>query len=179
MAQDLKTLIPQTRRAIDGPAATAPDAPSTTLDDDQVKALIADAVAELIFHTGGLFGHELVVTGRDDAYNAPDEWEVDPDLELPEATVIVSQAALNHFFHVVRDLKVQEAIRDEGGEWSYSLSAQLLVERMRYLIRLRDDSLAKVEAQHPIPTVFVSILHERDRLVAEAVEPYYSGVLMP
>jgi hypothetical protein len=179
VAEDLRTLIPQTRRAIDGPAATAPDSPSATLTDDQLLGLIADAVAEVIFYTGGLFGHELIVTGRDDVYGAPSEWEIDPELAEPEKTVIVAQAALDHFFSVVRDIKVAETIRDEGAEWSYQLSAQLLIERVRYLTKIRDEALMVLQAEHPVPTVWVSLLHERDMAVALAIEPYYRGALMP
>jgi hypothetical protein len=171
MAEDLKTLIPRTRRAIDGPRATDAAAPSTTLSDAQLLGLIADAVAEVVFYTGGVFGHQLVVTDRDATYNAPNAWAVDPELTEAEATVIVSTAALNHFFYVAQDLKVQEAIRDEGSEWSYSLSAQLLLERVRHLQRDRDQALELVEAQQAVSTVWVNLLHERDRYVAEAIEP--------
>jgi hypothetical protein len=178
-AGDIRTLIPQTRRAIDGPTAVEATSPSATLTDDQLNGLIADAIAEVIFHTGGLFGHELLVTDRDDIYRAPSEWALDPELAEPEKTVIVAQAALNHFFSVVRDIKVAETIRDEGAEWSYQLSAQLLIERVRYLTKLRDEALSVLAATYPVPTVWVSLLHERELAVARAVEPYFEGVLMP
>lgn len=178
MAEDLKVLIPRTRRAIDGPAATTPDAPSTTLDDGQVKALIADAVAEVIFYTGGLFGHELQVTHRDESYGAPDEWAVDPELTEAAGTVIVATAALNHFFHIIRDLKVQESIADEGSSWTYSLSAQLLTERVRYLQRVRDDALELVEGAGTL-TAFVDLVHGRDRAIVHAIESYHGPALLP
>lgn len=170
MAEKLDALIPQVRRAIDGPAATGADSPATTLTDTQLKGLIADAVAEVIFYTGGLFGHELVVTERDATYGAPTDWEVDPELTDAEATVIVVTAALNHFFHIIRDLKVAETIRDEGAEWTYQLSAQLLTEQVRYLQNAREQALTQVEAAQPVGVAFVDLVHGRDRAIVHAIE---------
>lgn len=170
---NIRVLIPQTRRAIDGPTAIASGAVSTTLDDDQVKNLIADSIAEIIFFTGGLFDHALQVAARDDVYNAPTEWTVDPPLEAHEAVVITTQAALNYLFHELRDMKVQESIRDEGQEWSYTLSTNLIRDHLKWLQQLRDRALEEV--QTPMPVFFVSMLHERDLAVAQAVEPYFLG----
>jgi hypothetical protein len=128
-------------------------------------------VAEVVFYTGGVFGHELLVTARDVTYGAASEWAIDPELSEAEATVIVATAALQHFFYVAQDLKVQETIRDEGSEWTYALSAQLLLERVKHLQRDRDQALELVESQHAVSTVWVNLLHERDRYVSEAIEP--------
>lgn len=176
MADDVRVLIPRVRRAIDGPAALA-DGAGSTLTDSQVAALIADAIAGVIFYTGGVFGHELVVTDRDDSYGAPSAWAIEPGLSEAESTVIAAQAALEHFFHLVTELRVQETIRDEGQEWSYQLSAQALVERMRELQAARDRALEQVKQASPVPTAFVSFLHERDGRIAALVEPYARGVL--
>ena len=172
---DVRVLIPQTRRALDGPTATSSASVSSTLDDEQVKGLIADAIAEIIFFTGGLFGHELTVAERDEVYNAPTEWTVDPPLEPHEAVVITSQAALTYFFHYLRDMKVQETIRDEGQEWSYTLSTSVLRDYLKYLAALRDKALEQV--QEPMPVAFINLLHERDAAVAMAIEPYFYGEL--
>lgn len=173
MAEDLRSLIPPTRRAIDGPTATSTAAPSTTLTDDQLVGLIADAVAEVIFFTGGIFGHELQVTARDSTYNAPSEWAIDPELDESGKTVIVATAALNHFFYTLKDLKVAETIQDEGSQWSYQLSAQLLTERVRYLQKIRDAALEQVEAQNPISTGWVDLVHGRDRAIVHAIENWH------
>lgn len=175
---DIRALIPRVRRALDGPSASGPEAPSATLTDDQLTALIADAIATVIFYTGGLFGHELNVTERDVTYGAPTEWTVDPPLSEAEATVIVAQAALDHFFSYVATLKVSETITDEGQEWSYSISSTLLAERIKQLTRARDVALDQVAAAHPVPTAFISFLHERDRRTAELVEPFYPAGLL-
>lgn len=174
MAEDLRTLIPPTRRAIDGPTATSTTAPSTTLSDDQLTGMIADAVAEVIFFTGGVFGHELQVTDRDDTYDAPSAWAIEPELDESAKTVIVATAALNHFFYVIRDLKVAETIGDEGSQWSYQLSAQLLTERVRYLQKIRDQALEQVEAQNPIATGWIDLVHGRDRAFVHAIESWHA-----
>lgn len=161
-------LIPRTRRALGGPVAA-----NTTLTDDEVKALIADAVAEVVFYTGGVFGHQLLVTNRDGTYNAPDEWAIDPALDEAETTVIVAQAALSYFFHEFRDLKVQEEIANEGASWSYSLSANLVLEQMKMLREARDKALDNISAL--IPVVWVNLLEARDAATAAAIEPYAVG----
>lgn len=167
-------LIPRTRRAIAGPGGVLP-ANVADLTDDQVKGLIADAVAEVVFYTGGVFGHQLLVTGRDGTYNAPSEWAVDPPLEEEEATVIVASAALAYFFHEFRDLKVQETIANEGASWTYQLSANLVLEQMRMLRAQRDRALDQLSANNPLPTVWVNLLEARDAAADAAIEPYAVG----
>lgn len=166
---DLKELIPRTRRAIAGPAGDA------TLTDDQVLALIADAVAEVVFYTGGLFGHTLIVTGRDTSYNAPNAWAVDPALEDAEATVVVATAALGFFFHEFRDLKVHETITNEGAAWDYDLSANLVLEQMKALRAQRDTALEAVMRAHPVPAVWINLIEARDYVTAHAIEPWLTG----
>lgn len=173
-AEDITNLIPQTRRAIDGPAATSPSAPSTSLGDSEVKALIADAMGEVILLTGGLFGHELVVDDRDSTYMAPIEWSVDPALTEPEKVVITAQAAINYFFHKLKDVKVAETMRDEGSEWSYTLSATLLKDQMKFLVAARDRAIDAVSVNTEIAT-YSSFLHTRDLWAASLVEPYVHG----
>src|SRR3954452_10199303 len=118
---DVKTLVPRTRRAIDGAAADTQESPSASLNDAQVMALVADAAADIIFYSQGRWGHTLAGADPDD-YGAPTTWAIDPDLALEEQTVVVAQAALNHFFHLFKTIKVQEEIADESRRWSYSLS---------------------------------------------------------
>lgn len=162
MAEDLRSLIPAIRRAIDGPAADSFNGVSASMPDDQIKALAADAVSEIILLTGGLFGHTLLVTARDSTYEAPSDWAIDPALEEDEKTLIVAQAALRFFFHKLRDVKVSETIRDEGAEWSYALSSTLIRDEMAYLQAARDAALKALETQHPIPIAYRSLIAERD-----------------
>ena len=63
---DIRVMVPRVRRALEG--AGAPP----VLTDDAIKDLTADAIAEVILYTGGVFGHELVVTDRDDATERAD-----------------------------------------------------------------------------------------------------------
>jgi len=165
-AEDIRVLVPRVRRAVEGVGRPA------ELSDDQVKDLVADAIADIILFTGGVFGHELVVTERDPVTGAPSEYATADELTLAEGSVIAAQAALTHIFHALRELMVQETIRDEGAEWSYSLSANLIRDQIKLLQDTRDRALEEVHDQHPIPTVFVSFLAERDATVALAVEPF-------
>lgn len=171
--RDVRTLIPRTRRAVDGPAANSPAAPTATLTDDQIKDLVADAIADVILYTGGLFGHTLEVTARDGFYQAPAEYATDSEMTLPEGTVIVCQAALTFFFHKLRDLKVSETIRDEGQEWSYSISANVLRDQIAQLQSARDKALEVIEIEEgEVLEQYSSFLAVRDSAVSSVIEPW-------
>lgn len=173
---DVKVLIPRVRRALDGPAATAPDAPSNTYTDEELKSLIADAIGEIIFFTGGAFPHTLNVADRDETYSSPTEWTVDPPLGEAQASVVAAQAALNTFFFSLRDLKMSETISDEGQSWDYTLSATLVRDQMQYLIALRDRALEQIKAEQAVYLdAYVSYVHERDILASAYVEPFITG----
>lgn len=169
---DLRELIPRTRRAVEGPAVL-PDGTAGRLTDDQVLALIADAVADVIFYTGGLFGHTLTATERDATYNAPTNWSVDPDLKLEEETVIIANAALSFFFHEFRDLKVHETIANEGASWDYDLSANLVLQQIKLLQEQRQQALDRILDSHHVPTVWVDTLWAREIAGIHAIQRFH------
>jgi hypothetical protein len=168
---DVAVLIPRVRRAIDGPMATAENSPSTTYSDAELKGVIADAIGEILFYTGGLFPHELNVASRDATYGAPESWTVDPPLTEPESAVVAAQAAINAYFFNLKELKTQETIGDEGQTWSYSISATLVRDQLQYLIRLRDQALAQLEEGSALE-VYSSFVHTRDVIASAYVEPW-------
>lgn len=163
--EDIRVLIPRVRRAVEG--VGQPE----TLTDDEMRDLVADAIADVILFTGGVFGKELLVTVRDDTTNVPVEYATSEALTLPEGSIIAYQAALTAVWQTLKELKVSETIRDEGQEWSYTLSSTLLRDRIKMLQGLRDQALAQLTV--PIGVAFVSFLHERDRLAACQLEPFY------
>lgn len=166
-AEDIRVWIPRVRRAVEGVGATS------LLTDDQVKDLIADAISNVILFTGGVFGKDLLVTGRDPVTDAPAEYATSEPLTLSEGSVVAYEAAINHTFFALRDVKVAETIKDEGQEWTYALSSALMRDHLKWLMTQRDRALEDVQA--PIPVAFVSFLHERDALSARIVEPYVLG----
>lgn len=180
--KDIQVLIPRVRRAIDGPAADAADAPAATLNDVQVTGLIADSIAEVILYTGGLFGYTLDVTDRDDTYGAPNAWQTDEVLSDDAATVIAAQAALDYYFHTVKGLKVSETITQEGRSWQYALSASVLRDQLKALRDARDRALAALtEKTDPALETYVSFLAVRDAETAALIEPWtvFGGGLVP
>jgi hypothetical protein len=58
---------------------------------------------------------------------------------------------------------VQETIRDEGQEWSYTLSATLMRDRILQLQKARDDAL-EIIASYTSSVAFIDLWHERDEL---------------
>lgn len=168
-AQDVRSLVPRVRRAVEGPFALPPE---QALNDSQVEALAADAIADIILFTVGRWGHTLNVTDRDVAGGFPLHWAVDPELAPEEESVIAAQGAIQYFFHAFRDKKVSETIRNEGREWSYSLSAQVLRDQIALLKEQRDIALEAVVAKHPVMARYVSILEMRDPLGSVLMEPW-------
>lgn len=161
---DIRMLIGRVRRAVEGVGTAA------VLTDDEVKDLIADAMADIILYSGnGVFGKELVVTARG-VNNEPIEYATSDALTLAEQSVVAAQAALTHFFYTFVNLKVSERISDEGQTWEYSLSATLLRDQLKYLIDNRDRALEQVA---PIGLDgYESFLAVRDAYTSRLVEPW-------
>lgn len=167
MAQDIRVLVPRVRRAL--------SADEATVSDDEVKDLVADAIADVILYTGSAFGRTLNVTEVDPDTNAPSEYEVDPDLALPEQSVIATQAALNYFFHTFSDVLVSEKISDEAQTWEYQRSANLYTQRFKLLIDERDRALEAVGGGAQM-SAYVSFLAVRDPYTAALIEPWVAGL---
>lgn len=165
--RDTRVLIPRVRRGIEGAGVT-----TQTLEDDAINALVADAIANIILFTGGLFGHNLDVVTRDSTYMAPTAWLVDPALSEAEGGLIVIQAQLDFLFNDLKSTKIQETIRDEATEWSYSLSATALSELLKGLRKQREEILAAIVASEGAMDAWVNTLFERDAYTDALIEPY-------
>lgn len=175
--QDVRTLVPRVRRAIEGPVPLLTGDPDY-LTDDQVAALVADTVADVILLTEGQWGHQLIVVDRDESSGAATEWGIDPELEPEEESIVAAQAALSRHFHIAMNLKTSERIQNEGQEWEYARSAQLLKEQFALLKDMRDRALAAVMKKHPVLARYASILAVRDRVGAAYIEPWVDGGLL-
>lgn len=171
--QDVAELTPRVRRALEGPVPLIVGA----LTDDQILALTADAIADVILFTSGQWDHSLIVTSRDGTTNYPDGWAVDPELSSAEESMIAAQAALTYFFHGFKDQKVSERIRNEGQEWEYTMSANLLRDWITMLKEQRDMALATLKATSPVLARYASILQVRDSLASAYLEPWVGGGL--
>jgi hypothetical protein len=172
---DVRLLIPRVRRSIDGPTAVSASAASTTLNDSQVKDLVADAIADVIFYTAGTWNHTLTVTDDDDGI--PTEYAVTPDLALEEQTVVVAQAALNYFFHAFKGVKISERIVNEAREWEYKLSATALADQMKQLREARDAALEIITGGGAEFTTYISFIAVRDAATSAIIEPEVSGLI--
>lgn len=176
--RDLRVLIPQIRRAIDGPQAVSSASVSSTLDDGEVLGLAADATADVILFTGGSasFGYKLEATHRDAFYMAPDAWATDTERSVEADRVVVAQSALNFFFFKFRGLKVKEDITDEGQSWAYEISGPFLRDQLRLLQEARDKALEMIRLEHHALDTYVSFVAERDMMTARFIEPWVSEV---
>lgn len=179
--RDLRVLIPACRRAIDGPTATGSASVAATLSDQEVVNLVADATADLILFTQGneAFGYQLVATARDPFYKAPTAWATDTERVPAADAAILSQAALNHYFWLIRLMKVSETQKNEAVEWSYSLSANVVAAWIKYLIDNRDKAISALQVMHAPMDVYISMVAERDRLAAAWLEPWVTEIGAP
>lgn len=171
--QDVAELTPRVRRAVEGPIPLVTGA----LDDDQILALTADAIADVILFAAGQWEHTLLVTTRDPDTNFPTGWAVDPGLTPEEESLIAAQAALTYYFHAFKEMKLSERIRNEGQEWEYTISANLLRDAWKALKDQRDMALAALTRSNPVFARYSSILHVRDSLAAAYLEPWVQGGL--
>lgn len=174
--RDTRVLIPRLRRALDGPEATSSASVSSTLSDEQLNAIAGDAIASVISYSGNLFGSILEVSERDPMYMAPIAWQTEPALTDAQATIVVSQAALDYFYMRLSSSdggKTAEETADEATKWSWEISPQALVERLRQLKADRDRGLEILsEEDEEADASWVSFIAVRDRYTSLLVEPW-------
>jgi len=176
--RDVRVLIPRTRRALDGPTATGSAAVSSTLNDEQLTAVIADAIANVIFYSNGGFGHQLEVLERDPHYMAPVAWQTSEELSEDEQSVIIAQAALDYFFNALTSLRTSETTKEADREWSWSISASAVAERVKELRAQRDRAIELLTTQNFVAESWVNTLAVRDAATDMLIEPYL-GTLVP
>lgn len=164
-AQDVREIIPRVRRALEGPVPLV----SGALTEDQLLAVTADAIADVILFTNGEWGHTLIVTDTD----PPSEWDVDPALTPEEESVVAYQAAITYTFQSFKNLKVSERIKNEGQEWEYTTSASVIRDFIKSLMELRNQALAS--ANSPVMARYASILQVRDAAASYYLEPWVPG----
>jgi hypothetical protein len=170
MAQDVREIIPRVRRALEGPVPLVTGA----LTDDQLLAVTADAIADVILFTHGEWGHTLTVAGlTSDDPPVPNEWEVDPALSPEDESIVAYQAAITYTFQTFKNLKTSERIKNEGQEWEYTTSATVMRDFLKALMQLRDEALS--QSHSPVMARYASILAVRDAAASYALEPWVPG----
>lgn len=165
---DLAVLVPWARRACEGPFGPPAGLPS--LQDNVIYPMIADACAEIILFSGSLFGHTLDVAGRDPLAGYPIQWKTSQVLDQWEAAIVICQVALDYYFHVFRDMKTSESIKNEGTEWEYTLSANVIRSYIQSLQDQRDLALRGLKAHHPVIDRYASNIRVRDQATVAMLE---------
>lgn len=173
MAVDLTNvgvLAARVRRAIEGPTGPPPGIPA--LSDAQVKEVTADAIADAILYSNGLFGHQLIVATRDPDAGYPTDWKTEVVLSEWEVSAITAQAALTYFFHIFKTQVTSETITNEGQSWEYELSSNLIRDQLKQLRDQRDMAMASLRQLHPVLDKYASILAVRDAQTDFVLEWY-------
>jgi len=135
---DLAVLVPKARRKIEGPFGL-PN--GRTLLDSQIYAMVGDAIGEMIAIAGEWFKHTLKVKKRDPLVGFATEWQTDTPLTEEEAAIVIAQVALDFYFSLFRDMKVSETIQNEGTQWTWEVSANLLKSYLQSVIEERDKAI--------------------------------------
>lgn len=180
---DLRVLVPAARRAMEGPYG--PPLGKPALSAEQIYQALADACAQVILYSGSLFGHELLVKGRDPLVGFPTEWQTDKMLTPWESAVVVTQAALDFIFHIFRDLRTSQTIQNEGTQWSYELSPGVIKNYLETLKDARDKALDGLREHNPVLDIYASNIRVRDQATVAVLEwwdtnsPGLSGAGLP
>lgn len=161
---DIRVMIPRVRRAVEGVGSPA------VLSDGEVKDLIADALADIILYSGGVFGKQLVVTETGEN-GEPVEYATSDELTLAEQSIVAAQAALNHFFFTYANTKISERIADEAQTWEYALSANLIRDRLKFLVGERNSALEQLTSS-TVSDSYQSFIAARDALTSSLIEPW-------
>lgn len=165
---DTNVMVPRARRYIEGPYGPPENRPS--LADDVVNAMVADACADIILFSGSLFGHVLKVTARDPTGGFPTAWSTSEVLDEWEVSVVTAQTALNYFFFLFRDLKSSQNIKNEGTEWQYTVSVNVIRDYIAELQSRRDMALQGLQKHHPILDRYASNIRVRDQATVAILE---------
>jgi hypothetical protein len=174
--RDIRVMIPRARRALDGPEATGSASVSAKLSDDQLTAVIADAIADVIFYSSGAFGKKLEVVERETGgYMAPIAWRTSEELAEEEQTVIVAQAALNYFFSALTTTKTGETLKEADREWSWQTSASAVAERVKELRAQRDRAIELLSQEGFVAEAWINTLAVRDYQTDVLIEPWIAG----
>jgi hypothetical protein len=175
--RDTRVLIPRVRRALQGPQASGLTAEANELSDDEANGLIADALADIILYGGGeeVFGHQLVVSARDEDYMAPIAWMTDTPLTEYEGSVVIAQAALNYYLNFAKTLKTSERIADEGQEWEYQIAATVITQQIKALREDRDRALEALRGRNVVTDDYINYLQVRDSYTDSLIEPWAFG----
>lgn len=171
---DLMVMVPRARRYIEGPYG-APFA-RTPLQDSQIYDMVADACADVILFAGSLFGHQLIVKARDPTEGFPIAWQTDVVLQEWEVSLITAQVALNYYFFVFRDLKTSEGIKNEGTEWTYTISVNVIRDYLDELQNRRDMALKGLRGWHPTLDRYASNIRIRDQATVAILEWWSTNI---
>lgn len=165
---DLKVLLPRARRKVEGPWGN-PNG-RAEIAENVLYQMIADACGEVVMLSGSFFHHQLLVKARDPVAGYPTEWQTDTELTEWEGAIISSQVALNYYYYLFRDMKISETVKNEGTEWTFALSANVLRNYLESLRDERDKALAGLRLNIPVLDRFASNIRVRDQATVAVLE---------
>jgi hypothetical protein len=165
---DLRVLVPRARRKVEGPWGNSNNRPP--LSDTQVYEMVADACADLVMLSGSFFHQTLEVKARDPLGGFPTEWKTSTAMEEYEVSIVCAQLALNYYYFLFRNMKISESIKNEGTEWAYALSANVIKNYLESLKDERDKAIAGLRLNIPVLDRFASTILVRDRATVAVLE---------
>ena len=165
---DLKVILPRARRKVEGPWGN-PNGRSP-IPDGELYNMIADAVGDTMMLAGSWWQNQILVKSRDALAGFPTAWTTENQLTEWETAVISAQVALNYYYFLFRDMQISQTIKNEGSEWSYTLSANVIRNYLESLRDERDKAIAGLRVNIPVLDRCASNIRVRDQATVAVLE---------
>ena len=165
---DLQVVVPKARRKTEGPFGN-PNG-KRPLTNAEVYNMVADATGELAMLGQGWWKNKLVVKTRDPQRGFPTEWQTEKMLSEYEAAIICAQVALDYYYQIFRDMKIAETISNEGTQWSFQVSANVLRNYLEGLKDEREKAIQGLRVNVPVMDKWASNIRVRDQATVAVLE---------
>jgi len=93
-----------------------------------------------------------------------------------ESAVVICQVGLDYWRFIFRDMRVSESIKNEGTEWSYQLSANVIRDYLTHLQAERDLALKGLRGWHWVADRYASNIRIRDQATVAILEWWSTNI---
>lgn len=165
---DLMVIVPKARRKVEGPWGNPNNRPR--ISTSVLYNMVADAAGDTMMLAGSWWHNKLLVKSRDPLGGFPVQWQTQNELTEWEASIICCQLALDYYTFLFRDLKTSETLKNEGTEWSYTISANVLRNYLIGMKEERDKAIAGLRVNIPVFDKMASNIRVRDQATIAVLE---------
>lgn len=170
--KNIRIMEPIVRRALEPGVPSASAAASYTAD--MIRDVTADAFSMIQFAAGPDWPYYISVIERNPTTCFPEEFATNEALPYEVQSLVGIQAALQATLNeLTTTLKMRETIKDEGSEWTYEKSVNLLRDKIKALQDDRNEAIRQMQRAVAPLEQFVNLIAQRVPLIDQRIEPYY------